>query len=133
MRISDWSSDVCSSDLTLVAGPEAISTRIDLILASLAKQAHQNGKTVAVLPNSSTASDTAGGRQHCHDMAKPDETLAERFLRLHGPGRAEDCLASERIAATLSDRLHGPATRPAPAISFIVAVAQITIPTYPLA
>src|SRR3546814_19937824 len=66
-------------------------------------------------------------------MAKPDETLADRFLRLHGAGRAEDWIACERIDALLSDRLAGEDILPDPDIEFHVREGLLAIRTARLA
>src|SRR3546814_9908528 len=66
-------------------------------------------------------------------MEKPDETLAERFLRLHGAGRAEDWIACERIDALLSDRLAGEDILPDPDIEFHVREGLLAIRTARLA
>src|SRR3546814_2504882 len=82
MRISDWSSDVCSSDLA-VAGDD----RIGDVVADFDGRAYRAARPGAVEP-----------------VADPDDAVFEAVWRCH---RADNGCGVERIAARGAEQQHG--------------------------
>src|SRR3546814_728260 len=93
MRISDWSSGVCSSDLFLVQDPETHTILLFLetvrkheILADALRRAHSVGKPVIVYKLGRSEQGRALSQSHTGAMAGNDVAI-DTFLREHGAVR----------------------------------------------
>src|SRR3546814_3692523 len=100
MRISDWSSDVCSSDLAAVADNEFLVEDVAIVVRpGVDAGAQQSSKEIAVLFHGAADGEGVGGRplltqvvlfQHQADahpaLARPHQRLGDRpgFDFLHG-------------------------------------------------
>src|SRR3546814_9246530 len=76
MRISDWSSDVCSSDLLAVANDARLATAV-LVAASLTRSGPSTALSVAGLP------------------LDPQDRTSQVFSQLHAKRVARDRIATD--------------------------------------
>src|SRR3546814_8104175 len=113
MRISDWSSDVCSSDLQLLFTDVRMPGDDGLVLLDRLKHAHPRLPVVVMSAYTDVASTAGAFRGGAHEfLSKPFDlddavALARRVLAQRDGAAAEMHREPEPAAAPASDALVG--------------------------